>query len=465
MAASSITVPSGREKGLLERILSALATVEPGEAPRVLLLSTSLFLLLASYYMLKTVREVLILTEGGAEIKSYSAAPQAFLLLLVVPAYSFLASKVNVIRLLNWIILFFISHLVLFFCLASAGIRVGIAFFIWVGIFNVLVIAQFWAFANDIYTEEQGTRLFPIVGLGSSLGAWGGAWLAARLFPIFGSYALILLAAGILLASTFLNFRTIRPEICSSRRQQVPPDVAPPLGKEGGFQLALGNRYLLLIVALILLLNLVTSIGEFLLGKLVTLEAEQAAGAGADAGILKQAFIAKFYGDFFAWVNLLALLFQLFLVSRAFKYLCVCCSLLVMPLIALGGYGLLAAFPLLSTFKIAKVLENSANYSFQNTARHALFLPTSREMKYKAKITIDTFFWRVGDLLQAAVVFLGSRWAFEVYDFAGLNAVFVALWLIVVAAIYYEHKRVSFCHQMLLLGTQGKQFGKQRVAS
>ena len=130
-----------------------------------------MFLTLGAYYMLKTAREVFILTQGGAAVKSYSAAGQALLLLGLIPAYGAFASRVNRTRLVRWVTLFFVSNIVLFYLAAGAGLRIGIVYFLWVGIFNVMVIAQFWAFANDVYSPEQGKRLFPIVGLGASIGA------------------------------------------------------------------------------------------------------------------------------------------------------------------------------------------------------------------------------------------------------------------------------------------------------
>ena len=133
-----------------------------------------MFLLLAAYYMLKTAREVFILTEGGAEVKSYSSAGQAILLLALVPAYGAFASRVNRVRLVQWVTLFFASNLVLFVLAVQAGLHVGIVYFLWVGIFNLMAIAQFWAFATDLYTKEQGKRLFPLIGVGSSLGRVGG---------------------------------------------------------------------------------------------------------------------------------------------------------------------------------------------------------------------------------------------------------------------------------------------------
>ena len=94
------------KKGLLDKALSIFSQVKAGEGATALLLAANVFLLLASYYLLKTVREALILSESGAEIKSYAAAGQALLLLAVVPAYGAFAGKVNRIRLITWVTLF-----------------------------------------------------------------------------------------------------------------------------------------------------------------------------------------------------------------------------------------------------------------------------------------------------------------------------------------------------------------------
>jgi AAA family ATP:ADP antiporter len=156
-----------------------------------------------------------------------------------------------------------------------------------------------------------------------------------------------------------------------------------------------------------------------------------------------QSAIGGFYGDFFGWVNLLGLILQMFIVSRLFKHIGVGGALLVVPMIALGSYALMAALPVLGIVKAMKVLENSADYSIQNTARHALFLPASREAKYKAKAAIDTFFWRVGDLAQAGVVLVGTTLALTTRQYASVNLLFVALWLVVVIGIYREHRRMA----------------------
>src|SRR5215471_2518508 len=188
-------------RNVLERLLSSCADIRGGEGWCALLLMITVFLLLFAYYLLKTVREALILTEGGAYIKAYSSAGQAALLMLLVPAYGYIAGKVVRIKLLGGLLLFFVMNLGVFYACGVNGAREGVVFYIWAGIFNVFVVSQIWAFAADIYTEDQGKRLFPMIGIGSSLGAWLGARGAERLVSKlqFTPYQLQLLAAAILL--------------------------------------------------------------------------------------------------------------------------------------------------------------------------------------------------------------------------------------------------------------------------
>jgi AAA family ATP:ADP antiporter len=130
-------------------------------------------------------------------------------------------------------------------------------------------------------------------------------------------------------------------------------------------------------------------------------------------------------------------------VSRIFKYAGVRIAIFILPVLALGGYSLVAFLPIFAVVSWAKVLENSADYSIQNTTRHALFLPTSREAKYKAKQATDSFFVRAGDLLQAVVVFVGSALAFGMQHYAMLNIVVIALWLLVAAGIAREYRKLT----------------------
>jgi AAA family ATP:ADP antiporter len=199
------------------------------------------------------------------------------------------------------------------------------------------------------------------------------------------------------------------------------------IGGQGGFRLIFSSQYLLLIAVLVLLSNLVNTTGEFILGKVVKEHAVQLASAGA--GITQEKYIGNFYADFFFWVNVVGAGLQLFLVSRIMKFVGIGRALFFLPIIALGGYTLLAFAPILSLVRIAKIAENSTDYSVQNTARHALFLQTSRAAKYQAQAAIESFFWRAGDGFSALLVFTGTQLVFTVSRFAMINALLVLLWL------------------------------------
>jgi AAA family ATP:ADP antiporter len=441
MAAPVRTLESSAERSWLDRRLGLFATVHAGEGWGALLLAADIFCLLAAYYLLKTVRESLILSEGSAEVKSYAAGAQALILLAAVPLYGVIASSVRRSRLINGVLLFFISHLALFHLLASAGWHIGVAFFLWVGVFNLMIVAQFWAFANDLYTLDRGQRLFPIVGVGGSLGAWFGSRAASALMTAhFQPADLLTLAGGGLLVCVGLNYAVSR-HVGAARAFGPSGNNERPLGSAGGLRLVVGDRYLRLIAVLVILVNVVNTTGEYLLGRLVVADAVRAVAQGTAGGFSKSQLIGIFYGGFFAWVNLFSLIIQLFVVSRAFKRIGVAGALFVLPAIACGSYGLLAFLPILGAVRVGKIFENSVDYSLQNTARHALFLPTEREAKYKAKQAIDGLCWRVGDLLQAGLVFVGVRLAFTVREFALLNEMFVFLWIVVVMGIYREHRR------------------------
>src|SRR5829696_196215 len=200
------------QKSWLERALSVVTDVHPGEGSSALLLAVNVFFLLAFYSVLKIIRDALILSEAGAIAASYSSAGQALLLLLFVPAYGAFAARVNRLWLVCGVTLFFASNLIFFYLAGSAGLRIGIPFYLWIGVFNMSAVAQFWAFANDLYTPERGKRLFPVLGVGASLGALVGSGLASIVFGGVGPYRLMLIAAAGLLVPVGLTVWVHRRE-------------------------------------------------------------------------------------------------------------------------------------------------------------------------------------------------------------------------------------------------------------
>jgi AAA family ATP:ADP antiporter len=415
----------------LDRMLGVFADVHAGEGVTSLLLSLNIFLILMAYYLLKPVREALILGEGSAELKSYMSAGQVVLLAFIVPLYSRLVARFVRIRLINLVTVFFVSCLLLFYVLARFHVPLAIVFFLWIGIFNLMVIAQFWSFANDIYTKDQGERLFAIVGFGASLGAVAGSRVADVLIEPVGIYQMMLVGAGVLMAQLAItNYLDRRGP------GQVTPDAAqgastaPKASGSDAFALVFRTRYLLLMALMLMLLNWVNTTGEYILGRIVTDTVSRAVAAGQGSGLSTEQMIGDFYSKYFTYVNIVGLVLQLFVVSRVVKYLGVSKAVVIHPLISLCAYNVLIFIPTLTAVLTAKVAENSTDYSLNNTVRNMLFLPCTYEEKFSAKQAIDSFFVRVGDVLSAGLVFLGTAvFSLQTKQFALVNAVIVLAWL------------------------------------
>jgi AAA family ATP:ADP antiporter len=490
--------PASERPSRLEKLLQIVTEVRGGEGPTALLLTLNVFLLLSAYYVIKPVREALILAqEGGANLKSYLGGAIAIALLFAVPAYARFARTLPRNRLVVGVTLFFVSHILGFF-LASLvpGLRsdLGVVFFIWVGIFNMMVVAQFWAFANDIYTEEQGQRLFALLGLGASVGAAAGSQLTSALAELLGTYNLLLVAAGLLSVCALLSQIVHQRDVAEDAARPAPPPVNPaatttPKKTSGAFQLVWEHRYLSLIAAFSLVFTAVNTNGEYILGRLVKAEAKaqvartvdpaqvaaflaqpeadaelsawfEAKGAkeypGQNLAEVRQEVaeavlldgltrdrIGKTYADFFLWVNVLGVLLQTFLVSRIVKALGLSRAFLIFPVMALFSAGATALFPVFAVLRIGKTAENATDYSLNNTLRNMLWLPTTKEMKYQAKQAVDTFFVRMGDVSSAVLVYVGAELlGWTVRGFAISNLVAIMGWLVLAVAIGREHRRL-----------------------
>lgn len=438
-----------RRRGLpLLRVVTEIRREELLVAALMLL---TLFLILAGYYVLRTVREPLILLSGtdrigGAELRSYSAAGQALLLMFAIPFYSWLASRVSAFRLVLGVSLFFVFNIQLFYLAGLYGLPwIGVAFFIWVGVFNLAIIAQFWSFANDLYSEEAGRRIFPFIAIGATAGAPVGAKVAELLSEAgTNMFAMMQITSVVLVICALLLLWIHRLE--ARRRVEVGTPTARPLALRGGFRLALGSPYLRWIVVITVLFSLVNQNGNYILSRVVLDAAVPVVDAGSFFGAFygefyvrnmqalqapqAGAFIGAFYGNFYFWVNMLTLLTQMLLVSRLVRWLGPAGLVLILPIVSLGAYALIAAGAGLAIVRWAKTAENTTNYSVMNTARALIWLPTSREEKYSGKLAIDTFFVRAGGLLSAGVVFVGTGyWAFELRHFALVNVGLALIWI------------------------------------
>ena len=434
--------------GFAYKILRLITVIHPGEALTAFLLTLNVFLLLTAYYILKPIRDALIVEEWGAEIKLYLSAVAAVLLIFVVKIFSSIASRFPRQKLITWVTLFFISNLGIFYILHLSGVgpgAMGIGFFIWVGIFNLLVIAQFWAFANDLYTEDEGKRLFPLIAFGAVMGGFAGGMITNWLVDPLGKYQLLLLSGGILGICILFTWIIHRREIKrieakvskASQEEKLTVKVhEKPLEKGGAFQLLFKSRYLLYIGFFVLLMNLINTNGVYILDKVAEIAAAKS---------LETESLTKFYAGFYNIQNAFAIFIQLFIVSRVFKWFGVRVAIFILPVLALGGYFFVSLGAALVLVKWVKALENGIDYSLVNTARHSLFLITSREEKYKAQAVTKTFFHRAGDVMAALLVFSCTTFLafFTIENVAMVNVVLVLIWVIICILIFKEHKKLS----------------------
>jgi AAA family ATP:ADP antiporter len=304
-----------------------------------------------------------------------------------------------------------------------------------VGVFSYTIVAQFWGLAADLCSEEQGKRLFPIIGAGSSLGAVAGARFAKSLVPL-GPQMLMGVAVVILLLCASLMMAAGRRPL-SIAGQQAAPEVSAPLAQEGAFQLLFRDKYLLLIAGMVIFLNWVNSSGEYLLDRTLLVAARAAHGTNP------QVFVGSFKADYFAWYNTLGLTLQLFGVSRILKLVGVRKALFVLPGFALVAYGSAMFLPVLAVVRWVKIGENSIQYSLQDTTRNALFLMTSRVEKFVGKTAVDTVAVRMGAIMSALTVYFGSRAGWSIATFAAINVGLACAWLVFVVVVGREHWRRS----------------------
>jgi AAA family ATP:ADP antiporter len=451
-----------------ERFLRLFTEVRPGEGPTAVMMFANVFLILLAYYFIKPLREGWIAVSdvqglSKMEVKAYSSFAQSLLLLFVVGWYARLADRWDRATLFARATLFCISNMVIFWALQPNLFFValpftGIMYYLWVGMFGVFVVAQFWTFCADVYTDERGKRMLPFIAVGATSGAAAGSWIVGELLDsgLVPSEGLLLLATLPLFVSIFL----VREVERRQDRRTTPADQGageqPGAGSKpgqasiwSGAKLVLVSRFLLLAALVTLFTNWVNTNGENLLFRVVqdalTMQAK-GQGIVGERAILEftRDGTTAFYGNFYFWVNVVAVMLQAFVASRLLKYGGFAAILLILPSIALVSYSVMALLPILAVVKVMKIAENSTDYSLNNTSRHVLWLPVSSAMKFRGKPAIDTLYVRLGDGLAAATVLLGVHLlTLTTGEFFAFNVFLVLCWLVAGVLLVREHRRAS----------------------
>ncbi len=429
-------------KTFLLNILFLGVEIKPAEIKGVTGMFCTLFLLLMTAYFLKPAREMLILTEKTAEMRSYAVAMQAVLLIILVPVYGRLSRRFSNKNFMQLITIVSAVILLLFYIADILGGQISVFFFIWLGGYGAIIIAHFWAFASDLFNREAGERLFVIIAFGGTIGAWVGSVISHMLVSYLNAQELILLSAATLALSLIPSMYAVKV---------LPPESLAKKSKSGHeiktsvlacFQMVISSRFLLLISLFIILFSLVNSTGEFFL----SLTLEKVFEAGSNSGKItleKSVYVGQFYSGFYSIVNLAGVLIQFFFVSRLIKRAGFSWAFTLTPFVVFLGYNFLFFVPALGLLRLIKISENSLDYSLLNTTRQMLYLPLSRQEKYEARAAIDSFGQRIGDLLQAGIVFLGlNLFNFTSREFIGLIMIFSLCSLLIAYLIQRERNRL-----------------------
>jgi AAA family ATP:ADP antiporter len=452
----------GQPKRTVRSLLQLFTDIEEGEETSALLMLLNVFLILCAYYLIKPLREGWISVsdiEGLSkmEVKAYSAFIQSLLLIPIVSAYGSLATRWKRSVLISRATIFCMSNMVIFWALQPnfffTGLPVtGIVFYVWVGMFGVFVVAQFWAFAADIYSNERGKRMLPLIAIGATAGAAFGSKLTALLVEsgLISTEWLLIAAMLPLTFSIYITHivdqREGGEEPCDS------PAVSPPPSgsrKDGALGVVFSSRFLLAVAGITLLLNWVNSNGENLLFWVVqdVLQEDALALGIVDTDELirfTKDGTTVFYANFFSLVNWVALILQAFVASRLLKYGGFAVMLLFLPVVAKVSYTTIAVVPILAVVKMMKVAENATDYSINNTVRNVLWLPVPSELIYKGKTAIDTLFARLGDGMAALTVMIGIQLlALPTTSFFVINVVLVVIWLTFSLVVIREHRLLS----------------------
>jgi len=397
------------------------------------------FCVLSSYYMLRPVRETMAVGSGPDTI------PFLFIgtfvaMLVATPIFGWVASRYPRRVFLPWVYLFFVSNILIFWVIFSIAfdrqqdyVWLGRVFFVWLSVFNLYVVSVFWSFMADIYTREEGRRLFGVIASGGSIGALLGGTATSALVVTIGFRNLLPIAAVLLLFAVLCISR-LRKWVVKEHEQEVAETVESekPLGGNpfAGITHAFSARYFTGIVVSSVIASLLGTALYMFMAQLVNQE------------IPNPDQQTKFFSNINVATNALTLIGQMFIVRHVVQRLGIGRALAVMPIFSIVGFALLALDPVLAVVAVLTVARRALGFAFSKTGTDMLYSVVTPEEKYKTKNFIDTAVYRGGDVI--------GTWAIKlmpIIGIAGISAIsiamvpFAVLWAIVSLWLGREYKR------------------------
>jgi AAA family ATP:ADP antiporter len=373
----------------LKNLVKKLLNVEPGEVPAAVMSFLFAFTLMASYYVLRPVRDAMSSDWSDAEL-SWLWTLNFFISAAAVLLYGAVVSRLEFRKLVPGIYLFFAASFLLFFA-ATGWLEdtrlVDKAFYVWVSFFALFHISVFWSFTADIYTQAQAKRLFGLFGAGASIGAVAGPTIPVLLADRLGVYNLLLIAASMLVFVLPLIFFLERARATGAGQASATADPLASIGGDffAGFMDFIGHRFLLGIGLFILLYTLMSTFVYFELKNVM-----------AD---IDRATRSQYWGMMDLVVNTLAILTAVFATGRLATRCGLAVTLALVPVIMIFGWLAVALAPGLALLVGLQIVRRAGNYAITKPGREMLFTGVARETRFKTKPVIDIVVYRGGDVV------------------------------------------------------------------
>ncbi|MDP2397705.1 MAG: MFS transporter [Burkholderiales bacterium] len=420
--------------------LVRVVAVKPGEARALLWSFAYFFFLLASYYVLRPVRDEMGLA-GGIRNLPWLFTATFFVMLAAVPLFGAIVARIPRRRFIPLVYHFFAANILIFWLLLT--FKVGMAdtarvFFVWISVFNLFAVSVFWSFMADLYRSEQGKRLFGFIAAGGSAGALLGPLIAVTLAESLGRANLLLIAFVLLEVAVFCAMRLEAAAMAlKAGAGEAPPAAGTPpeAGLGGGWisglMMVLRSPYLAGIALWVALLSLA---GTFLYFQQLGIVASISDDPNRRTAIFARIDLA---------VSLLTILVQFLATGRLIRRFGAGPAAAFLPLVFAAGFLALALTPMLWVVIAFQALQRAANFAISNPAREVLFTVLAREEKYKAKYVIDNVVFRGGDA--------ASGWLYHALRGSGMDPSSISLatvpvaagWLALALLLGREHERRS----------------------
>ncbi len=390
--------------------LRRLTDVRAEEVPALGWSWAYIFSILASYYVMRPIRDQMGVAGGIENLPWLFTATLVGMVALNVP-FGWLVRSLPRARFVPLTYRFFALNILAFAAaLAVAGpdrqVWIGRAFFVWLSVFNLFVVSIFWATIVDVFSTEQGKRLFGFIAAGATIGAITGSAVTALLATSVPT-EILLVAAALLLEVAVFSMRGLSRLSDSLHRR--PGEAGQAIGGSAvaGIRRALSSPYLLNISLFLLLFSITTTFLYF----------EQA--AIAKASFPDRAAQTRFFAGIDLAVNVLTLGVQFFLTGRIVRRIGVGPTMAILPLASAIGFALLALAPTIASVVVFYVLRRAGNFALARPVREVLFTVLPREDRYKAKSFIDTVVYRLGDQVGA--------WSYSLVGALGLGSAALAV--------------------------------------